>query len=303
MSVTAANERHQIRDGDQTEDKRNYTRTWQVFTNDKTDSAAVVLAYSTIPNIKDSFPGDVQSRLVRRRAIPDEEESMLWIVTCRYETESQIGAGEDDPTNEDPQVSFTGVQYDVVVDKAYQSGDTVGNPTRPVVNSAKDEFDPPITQPESRTLVTIKQNLSGYNPLWSMEYENTINNGKITIVGIKVGATKARMVKIDAIFKTSPNPNSTRDYEYYEVVYQIELNKRGYRRAIADIGFYHIDAADSNKKKHIRDDKLLLISEPWKLDGDDGNLQVDQNADPQYIEFQTYWEASWTSLNIPRNMP
>jgi len=260
-------------------------------------NTAAVLALSGVPELNDTFPGDTRAICSNRTARSHRDEYQ-WLVTIDY-TIPPAGA-ETDPTDEDPIISFSSVQYTIAVQSSYVTGDSRSSPSKVVVNSARNAFDPPITQEESRMIINIQQNLKRFNPLWIYDYENTINKYSMRIAGIPVGAGNARMVKIDADKEVIAR-TGWYDLVYWRVQYQIELNAMGYAREILDAGYYYLNA--TKKQKPILDEDDDEVTEPAKLNGS-GGIYVDDSSNPydgEFLTFNTYWTANWKTLKIPRN--
>ena len=308
MSSTV-NERLEGQAGEETAKTRAQTREFIVEYSSDTDvsniatyNSSVVLALSgstIIPDVGEPFPGDGRSYCTKRRAILYKDK-YHWLVTCWHETVSI----EEDPTTEDPVISFDSAQYTRVIEKAYQTGDARGAPTKAILNSADDPFDPPIQQPESRTLISVTQNVRNFREEWISEFENTINDRETRIAGFNVGVGQARMVRINAVPKTLVREELW-DLDYWEVSFQVELDPDGYSPLkILDQGFNYIpegDSAGTKTKFTVLDDagEETFANEPQLLNGIGGKGSAD---DPKYVEYYTYWEADWRVLNLPRTV-
>ena len=155
---------------------------------------------------------------------------LTWYVDVTYKTpESTGGAGAINPLDDPIIVSFGSTQYERAVDKSYQDGDKEGEPSKPVENSIGDPFDPPLIVPKSNQYVTIQQNLATFNPDWIIDFENTTNKSKMTIVGIDVAPDQARILSI-----RGNNALDSEGNEYWVVGYEIEINKEGFVKKILD---------------------------------------------------------------------
>lgn len=283
----------------------------EILSNETSDDMELnIINTSGLPEIGEQLSIDYPSVLCDSLSCSpadngnDDGDFLTWYVEASFKTptDSNGGDGAVNPLDEAPVISFGATQYDRVVDKAYDSDDTEGNPTLPVENTVKDPFDPPIIVPKSNQYITIQQNISFFNPSWIVEYENTINLSSITIAGVGVSPSQARMMSI-----RGNNAIDSIGREYWVVSYEIEVSQEGFNKKILNSGLNFKKQGVGKlaiKYKDIPDfipsgddDGEDFINEPQKL-LESGAIAGDDD-DPFYKEFKVYFSKSWSSLSIP----
>src|SRR5262249_15878222 len=69
---------------------------------------------------------------------------------------------------------------------------TIDNPSRAIVNSAGEPFDPPVEIDDSRLVLTLVRNEPAFAPLTSLLYKDAINSD--TFLGAAPGLAKIAML-------------------------------------------------------------------------------------------------------------
>ncbi len=237
-----------------------------------------------------------------------EEDWWHWTVVASYSirswsTDSQERETTEDPTSAPAEIDYDGTPYQVPFVKAYDDADAFGEPSIPVLNSAKDQHDPPAMRIDTLDVITIDKN---YKPselaLDELRfYRGSINSVEMSIAGQLVKEIHGwmRKLKVRRRFDTEGNM-------FFAAHFEIEVGRIPRLTELADIGFYYIDASDRvrvtesmiNSSITPGSDADEPVDEPAKLDGS-GGLQTDQNADPVYSPFRDKWKANWKLLALP----
>jgi len=307
MSITSVNLKRE-KQGSGTVEELSYTRKYRVVTDDTSTTEKQVLADSRIPAFHDTLTDDDTVLCKRRIADQDPENLLEWTVTCEYNTRSEDeleeGVSFEDPTDDDPRITFGSARYTVAVDKAYKALETgdPGSQSIAVQNSAGDEFDPPVIEEKINLLITIVRNEKArdFRPILLYQYIGTVNKDRLLIAGINFIAWEALMKDINGVKMWDSKGNI-----YYQVTYQIEGDPTKHIKKILDRGYYIYEGGDTSKKRSIKEsdiksggDAETVVTEPQKLDGSGKLLAV--AGTPQYITFYTKYAKAWKTLGLPR---
>jgi hypothetical protein len=307
MSITSVNEITEARTGEETVEGRIYTRLFQVITDNPATREKDIFDNANIPNPLEEHPDD--STVVCERIVPTQDGGeaarKVWKVVCSYRTRQAIppGAGSTYTLAVDlpPDISYTWAQYQRVVENAYQDGDTQGNPTQPIQNSAGDPFDPPLVQEFSNLVININRNekAGDFDPNVMADYEETINSVKITIAGVLIDINEGRMRKIGGTKKWD-----VLGQEYWNATYEIEIDRETHIRQVLDQGFFQKAGTDDRRRIMASDigqvtgqDTPVDIAQ--KLDGAGFVLSDTASAGAKYLDFQTYFARDWGPLKLP----
>jgi len=273
---------------------RTAVKVFQVITDDAATGEFAVLNATGIPELNEGHSEDAQVKVNSVDTAP-EEGRLKWLVTVNYATANSTdpdNPDDEDPTKLPPQISFGEIQYNKVIEKAYEDDDKVGQPSEVVQNSAEDPFDPPIMQEEADLLIMITQNVREFDPNYVL-FRNAINSSPVTVAGVKIRKHQGRLRSI--------KPTKMWDQEseeYWQVQYEIEVKSKTQIRSILDQGLNYVE--DDTKKAipvEGTDGEEEGTANPQKLDGSGGILAV--GGDPEWLEFQTYYARSWKPLNLP----
>jgi len=292
-TVTSVVERMSGRGGDETTSTQGFTRVFQVEID--AISATVesdILANASIPAIGAAHPAYSAVKCIRRRIkLVDDDDFLTWEVECEYALPTPGRNNiSSNPINDPPRISFGSAQYTRVVERAYQSGDTIDDPSEAVLNSAGQPFDPPVVQEEENMVISITRNERTIDPADLVTYRNTINSASITIAGVVIAEHRGRMRSIMA-----SKAWDTSGTAYWQVSYEIEIATATHIREILDAGYYE---RNSSGLVPILDkgDNPEPITEPAPLDGSGGEGDP---TSPVYLSYQTYWAKAWSGLSLP----
>jgi hypothetical protein len=226
--------------------------------------------------------------------------------------------GEDDPIKQPPKTSYGTVKYQVPFEKAYQPGDTQGNPTKLVVNAAGKKFDPSAVKMKINSLISIQYNVRIFRLEWLATYIDTINRSAVTILGVPVAAYCARINDLNAA-----NAFDSNGREYWGVNISIEISNEVFIVYLLNNGYMAKNAAGTgvpdniyiyskgaatpeikckcdfaDVENKIADGTLTPVGEPHLLAADGKLLAVGET--PVYLPFQQNWDIDWSPLLIPK---
>lgn len=252
--------------------------TWQIQTDSKYDDPLLIAYADGVPRLRSQYvsaggialPAWCKSRQLR--PVSADTQGDVYLLDAKFDSET---SPIEDPLRRPPDISYSFAKYGVVVEE-----DTEG---KPVVNSAKQVFDPPVEIDDSRPTVVIERNERTFSFAMAVDYQDAVNSD--TWWGLEAGI--AKMMQITG------QPSVENGISFYRVRYEIELRREGWKKRILDRGFYErIDG----KLKVIKDDDQTSSPEPDLLDGKGRVLKKD--ADPVFLEFDVYKKRPFNRLRL-----
>jgi hypothetical protein len=250
----------------------------------------------TIPKYNENHPDDDKAGAVSRSAGPINGDEKKWLVSIQWKTRSSSDTVDeddiDDPTARRAVVNFGHVTYTKVADLAYQEGDTQGNPTQPVLNSAGDPPDPPFTVEYNHTVLELQYWVRRWDPSWNRIYENNTNSEAIMVVQIPLPIKNAKILSLD-----SKPLYDTDDDRYWEINANIEISDEVFQKQMLDMGFNYLNEGEKTEIT-VKDSKGkdVPVSSPQRLNGS-GYLS-DESV---FLPFVFCWPSSWKALNLPKD--
>jgi hypothetical protein len=206
---------------------------------------------------------------------PDCNDDTSWIVTVDYAAYDPTQFPEN-PLNHPIKISWGENRFDQTC-----IFDRNGNP---VVNSAGDDFDPPIAIDDSRPTLRIVRNEATYDPIYALNWKDTLN------ADVFWGFAPLTVKLSTPLGELEYNPICG---FYYVVTYQFEVNPNGWVKNILDRGMRQIVGG---LKQKILDDKGDDISSPELLDGN--GVKLTTRGTPVAISFEVYNEADFSLLGL-----
>jgi hypothetical protein len=273
------------------------------------ESGVLVLGASGLPAINDTHPDNANIYCQKRSASKKNDTEDVWQVACSYapNTESfTTSPGETKPWDLPPfGISFSSIAYNKVLKEAYQTGDTRGNPTKAVLNSAKDPFDPPAEIEVFNLAIKFSYNIRFFNVTMIRDFIGTVNSANYSVIDISVPAQKGKINALSAQKLDVKDADGNYDYSYYQVDVEIEISEKDYISRLLDIGFHHlvdgkpkeITMFDINSTLDPDGEGKNAVTEPQKLNGS-GAL----GTDAFYIPFYDKFITSWQPLSLPKTM-
>ncbi len=235
--------------------------------------------------INSSDPNAFITELSAQRGDPGNP--LEWIVTVSYAWYSvnEVGGGpEANPLLMPIDVSWGFKDYDHVVEMDIDG--------KPVLNSAKDPYDPPLVIQVPNQLMTVVRNEAYYNVGAAYAYRNSINQD--SFAGQSPHFAKCFGITPKNLFHPTVG-------WYYQVTYEFEfMNPRnsadgkGFVKSLLDRGLRKLDF-NTGKPVHIYLNSQP-ITQPMLLDGSGGVLPV--NGAPNYIDFKVFPELPFSDFNF-----
>lgn len=163
--------------------------------------------------------------------------------------------------------------------------DRQGNP---IVNSAKQPFDPSIEDEFYDLVAFIQGNVEEFDPVFAASYMNGINNAPFLIRGTTVLTGVAKIIQFDA------DESVLNGVDYFAVTLGLRFRTDGWIRKILDNGTMELNA--SGFPVNILDEQGSPITEPVFLDGLGHQLEA---GPPVFLNVDTRKLVNFAPLGIP----
>lgn len=283
MSVVSVGETYASRTSSQGADwTRTYSRSWRVETNSAATGAKTVREACPVSlgnSFDDGDGTDAGSycQSIEARCITDDGKS--WEVVATYgpynpETNPQS------PIDRPIQVSWGTASYEKILD--FDADGT------PVLNSAGEPFDPPVTVDDDRLVLNVTRCELNFDPGLADLYKNCLNND--SWLGAEAGTIKLKPI-------TAALKKDAEIGYYWEVSYSFEWNKDGWNEPVYDQGLNElVDVSGTTKRKPILTATGVPIQDPVPLDGEGLALAIGE--DPVGIECVRYPLRDFGVLNF-----
>ncbi|MEM9414496.1 MAG: hypothetical protein AAGA29_03340, partial [Planctomycetota bacterium] len=279
MSVISVKEKHQDRRAMRTRSgSKEYTRVFQVETDDINDGPAVAVDAAGVPASGDTYNGVMFSE---KDAAPVDGDDTLFEVTVSYSNSGGSQAQDEDPLARPADVSFEGSEttepfFRDVNDKR-------------VINSAGEPFHDFLDRIRSIGSILIERNEATFDDVLMESFRDTTNDATVTIKGNGYAAGTLKMGAVTAKERTE------NDVTYWRVRYPISKNRDGWLIRVEDRGF---SERLGNDLKPILDAAGNQVALPWPLNGA-GTKRFNPADLPAIIDFDAYESKSWAPLGLP----
>lgn len=317
------------------ESGRTYTRRFQVVSNDVSEREDDILSYTSIPSFGDAHPGDSSALCYEKECKPERENRLYWEVVCRYRfvpgTLPPIGGGVRQPWEYPPQVRVLSAKYELAADTGWGKKKGLGafaaadftdpgvwtNPNWPIRNSAGFPFDPAVMRDVDHMVIQINRAEQDADvDLDKMAaFRLSVNSKRVTVCGVALDPLQGRLNAFDVTRQWTVHDN----IPYYDVVYEIEVDKSYHTAKLIDQGFHEIvdtvtyptdpkEYPTTPYTRWITDNEGNRLTEPSLLDGAGKKLDAgDGGGDPIFFQFLLNPAMDWNSaaggLNLPVDMP
>jgi len=292
---------------------RTYARTFQVISDNALETVPAVGNAPGIPMLWDRHPDDIPCYCNKVDVKRVANSRTVWSVTASYTNK----VDEDDEPEEDPlarpwKLSWSSAAFQIVAERGIkrETIDALGNTVEaapagdiegPIVNSAGDQFDPPIQIDSSNWTITAKKNVATV-PTWLMDYRDALNDATITIAGVEFDEHELRISAMSIGEFTIEN-----DVGYYPFQVTITQKKETWTREILDQGTHEIKTVNiagtaTDSRVRIVDKKGQHVTEPIRLDGSGQKLEPDTAPieDSVFIKYQVYLkDRDFSALSLP----
>jgi hypothetical protein len=265
---------------------RTYSRTYKVRTSDGATSEIDILAASGVPAFGSAHPADPTAFLSDKSlSLHKNGLRPIWHVACEWTNDTDKAMSKSPIYPETPAKISGAWEQEIVPVEVDLNGD-------PIVNTAGDPFDPPVTEPKPIPTLTIQVNLASgdFSESWMEQFFNAVNAD--TYRGKPAGTVLVQDINFTQEIWTNDDGV---DITYYAVNIKLAYNKDGWQPSILSQGYRKKDGASLT---HIRDKEGRDISAPVPLDEDGLPLFGDDvtAANVVYVNPTTKNEVSFSDL-------
>lgn len=202
MTITAALDRKNWTGQPYIGKDMTYDVPWIVKTTDLNEGASAIRDSGVLPRRGDALPEDTYCSAFTCALKRDEIQPLIWRAVITYKPDSLDEKEREkqqfpNPCERPAEIEWDSVGYEVVVDKTVEDytppGRTLIRAGTAIVNTALDEFDPPVTETEYYWTASFTKMLPAV-PGWVMGFAGRVNNSDFMIDGILVPEGCARMI-------------------------------------------------------------------------------------------------------------
>ena len=291
---------------------RTYTRVFRVITDDPNHSVYDIGSHPSIPLLWSLHPDDLRTfcdKITPKRISGSRE---VWDVTCTYTNKVEEDTEPDEnPLNRPWKLSWTSQLFTKVAERGIkrETIDARGNVIvpapggailGPLINSAGDQFDPPVEIEQSNWQLTAKKNIATV-PTWLMDYRDSLNHSAITIAGILFQRGELRINSMSIGPFTYENKVG-----FYPFEIQIAQKSETWIRELLDQGTHEVKTLNvggtpTQSRLRVVDKKGQHVTEPVRLDGLGHKLADDALMEESiFIRYQVYLkERDYSALALP----
>lgn len=210
----------------------------------------------------------------------DSDDGTIWICTVEYgpiNPERAEDPGSTDPLLDEPTEEWDSEDREELIDQ-----DRFGNP---VLNSAGDRFDPPLTDDVSRSILVIERNERTFDDSIASVFRNAINLD--TFRGYEPGTVKIKRITARRVYNTQIGV-------YFRVRYEFHINEEGWLKRPLNAGMRQLSSDGTTYEAILV--QGMPVSEPVPLDENGRALPPD--GTPIFLEFEVGKWLSFAELNL-----
>lgn len=275
---------------------REYERTFEVFTDDKEDDGRVVMTEADVPQLNDPYMdsnGVIDGGAFCDDVSPQcsDENPYQWTVSAHYTSEVDSEAIEaQDPGDDGDNASTDPIFRPTIINYSTRARTRVAEfdysvPPKQYVNSAGQQFDPPVEEEILNMVIHVIRNEATANPNTIALYTGACNRGAW-------GGFAEYQARITSWTADQQNEQGQ---TFYQHKYEIEVQTPSWEIKVLDAGDYEI--VGGNQVSLAVDNKGVVMHGRGLLDGNGAKLADD--ADPVYITFRRYPLRNFNTLKLP----
>lgn len=283
---------------------RTVERSAQIITDDPSDGELLIASDGRVPRYGEALEEE-PALTVRNRRLERQSDSFLhWRLTVEYsdaakdseeDRQKEAKALEPNPLLREAIIEWEGVPREVAIWR-----DRLGTP---IVNSAGDAFDPPITVVVYDTVAVVTKNVASV-PVWLLDYQGAVNDNTFEVDGVtaEVGSCLMGPIRISGkqtengfTFRTLQMPlhfRSRRDLVTGETeapeAWKLEILDQGLRYK------------SGTNRKNIMDDSTppQPVTTPVPLDGNGGKIANPSASNLSYLTFDIHKRRNFSLLPL-----
>ncbi len=207
---------------------------------------------------------------------------LIWDVTGAYEERPDRQPDEAENPLEEP----TTLSWSSEARSVAESKDKDG---KAIVNSAGQQFDPPLTGDRHTLVATLRYNSAVFNPVLGVDFQDSVNEAATTVGNVNINPRQGKILEIGS------EERFFEDLIYWEVTIKVGLRRETWDRVVLDMGIYGLD--DDGKIVRLITEDGEEATEPLKLNGS-GKVLDPQTAPAAFRTFRVAKEKNFAALNL-----
>ncbi len=298
MAIKQVTENWEDRTVTDTESGKQAVRTFTVDFDELNNPAArpvLALRHAFIPKRGSMFPYD-RAMFVDSRTVAPGEGPLVFKVTCNYITKTtgisvSGSSGASGPLSQKPEISWTFATSEEPIDRDING--------KPILNSAQESFDPPISQSKDDLVLRYVRNERFFNPRFAMRFKGAVNSS--TFLGVSPGLVKCTVFDGDKVYDNEFSDYFVVTYEFQFRLGMVAGKQYGWLRRILDQGFRELLGKNEDGTpiwENIKDNAGNPLSEPALLNGSGRELALQTPPKGHFLKFQTHHKQPFSALNI-----
>jgi len=152
----------------------------------------------------------------------------------------------------------------------------------PILNTARDPYDPPIEIDDARTILTITKRLFSFDPNWAMDHNNHLNADDF--LDAPPGTVKLR---VDSAQEVHDPELGT----FWEVPLSFHFKKEGWQPQILSRGTHQLIGG---KRYRIKDTNGEYVDQPVLLNED--GTKADEGSPGYFKKYEAYFDTNLSGL-------
>ena len=266
-----------------------YTAHYRVITTSATDGPLTVMNASALPTLWSSFSvgdSDVNAFVKKISVKQSTDVRTMWDVTVNWEPLRPGQTPDDeyqDRFNRPIRYWIESVNYTDIVE-VDQAGD-------PIVNSANQAFDEPLTEERSRIVLCAEKPFATLQEIIDLNLSHAMSVNTDTFYGATARQCLCRPILCSQLMTEN-------DISFYLGTFRIEFNEDTWDRKVVDRGFLTIDGDCESTADHANaiDKDGNFTAEPVLLDSDGTALGPCETGTP--LVFETIRQTAFSELGI-----
>ena len=296
MSIVNITEDDSVRTSTVSRGGRQAYRRFTVLMSAPGDGPIQARRANGIPRVGQPHPNDPFMFVEEVRCEPVGSSRVLFQVDVTYATPRATGSlsanDQSSPLDDPPEIRWGAILTTEAIDRDLDG--------KPIVNSADEGFDPPVTTEVSDPVLYITRHQASFDPDTIRIYHNAVNTD--TFYGAQPG--RARMIDIRADLIQDHQSSFT----YWRVSYVIQFRfdlpegvepEKAWYKRVLDQGFR--TKSENTITGYRQYDAILTeagipVARPVALNG--SGLRLQDNVPPEWREFRVLKSASFGPLNL-----
>lgn len=238
-----------------------------------------------LPALREPHPYEPAALANSIRLRPESNDDKLWLAEILYTTDTPTSDQEpENPLDEPPRKSWSFAPYQRPLHR-----DITG---QPIINTAREQFDPLPEVDDNRIVLRYTRNLPGFNVPLMRQYRRAVNSDNF--LGWPPRTVRVSGIQADEVF--------TKEFHYWTASYEFQMRgddaEDDWKLRLLNQGFRQLTGDDTTGHQYetILDKYGVPLNQPALLDLD--GLELVAGEDPIFLEFEGYFPRSFSVFGI-----